>query len=607
MVGTVVTLIACDPSVAAANHGWIVRLAASITAAPGVVLVNNLDVWPDLVVVLGSEGAWTAGLARHAAALADSAVCVWIGRRTDPNGQPPRQLAFHVAALLDADAVEGPHTGSVLPIPGWYPALDALVHNGGGKVTWTGVEGASLGATALAKLAPHRDSPAQLTAATVALMAEADGPFRAAVATKWQTMAALKSVRGALARARLIRLLGEPERALDHLNFSGLLNNLQSTPTDDRSPSTAVHDDKSPSSVDDKLASTGGKSGTRGEDDGGAIVTLAKTAAGLAVLGEAVDCLLEADSADREKGGGTRGEWLSRAGDIVDRLVRARLPTVVADAAWLTRFAAAFAYDYPRPRIDALGAPLVSPPHVPMKIVNLDRRPDRWRNFQRQLDQYNNLARFPLDAQRWPAVDGLVWKRQGPQSVPPIFRVPKEGVLQNGERRKQLPFGAIGCFQSHVAILRALAADAPKPGKSDWWLFGEDDAVLGPMFVRDWAMLEQLLPDLTEAVDIIWCGFLQTPQTRWAAVMNCAPRRFVLSSQNEAQRLIGGTHGFLVSRRGARKLLDLYDKATEPITIGIDSWLYRAPVTQLTLDPPTILAQYYIASDPNSLDSDCAV
>jgi GR25 family glycosyltransferase involved in LPS biosynthesis len=71
------------------------------------------------------------------------------------------------------------------------------------------------------------------------------------------------------------------------------------------------------------------------------------------------------------------------------------------------------------------------------------------------------------------------------------------------------------------------------------------------------------------------------------------------------QASIGGTHGYLLSLRGARALLALAERTPAPITIGIDSFIYRSDLRQLTLDPPILFAQYLLPDDPATHDSDC--
>lgn len=242
--------------------------------------------------------------------------------------------------------------------------------------------------------------------------------------------------------------------------------------------------------------------------------------------------------------------------------------------------------------------------HIPMNIVNLTRRRDRWLQFQRQLDQLSQLSRLRIFARRNEAVDGLDLKARGLDAIRPCFR-PQE---TKNTSKALLPWGAIGCFMSHYNAWKSFAA-TPESEIGDWEFEGEDDAVFGPMFLRDWAMLERICPYLGAHWDVIWLGYHLPPETRWRdAIMNTAPRRFMLSGQNRVQGGIGGTFGYLVSRRGARKLVQLLD-AAEPhsISIGVDTWMFRnSSLCQLTLDPPTVLSHYFLPNDPATHDSDCA-
>jgi GR25 family glycosyltransferase involved in LPS biosynthesis len=601
--GAPVVLVVGDPARLAADQAWLQRLLSGLPAER-IRVTNQFDVWPDVLVVYGEDGPWTQPLNRHAQMLSQATLCVWIDAGDRAKGKvPPPGIAYHIRLLIapeappevmptpevpaapevpvaaDGDAEIGAmqdklaglmaaqtrlkaamfvtSAGGALTVPRWYRDFESCLDRRELTDAFVQKMLASSSLTREQRATWEGVSGAALTERARQIMAQNLKPVEQALATAWARLSTEKQIRQVLERARLLRVLGHPEHAIAALSKSGLLKHL-----------------------------TFGEV-TCGQGGSDAADALPSSGPELAALGLAFDCWLETGGTERR-----REAW-----GTIRRLIRSRAASIVGDPAWLTRFAAAF---------EICGGEVHA--RMPMKIVNLDRRPDRWLNFQRQAEQYKQL-----DVQRWPAVDGLELKRRGPETLSAHFRVPPPpaDAKNAAAAPRQLPWGAIGCFESHIAIWRALAASPSKSADSDlalsdWWFAGEDDGVLGPMFVRDWAMLAALGPDLAGEYDVIWLGWLQQPHVRWQSVMNCAPRRFMHSAQNETQRMIGGTHGYLISRRGAKKLLELFEQEKTPITVGVDSWMFRGPARQLTIDPPTVLAQYFLPNDPASQDSDCA-
>lgn len=238
-------------------------------------------------------------------------------------------------------------------------------------------------------------------------------------------------------------------------------------------------------------------------------------------------------------------------------------------------------------------------------ILNLKRRPELWQGITRQLDQFNLTTRLhvhvpSLDYIRIEAVDGLKdLKPKFPRSTPIQFRSPPT-----------LAWGTIGCWMTHLKIWKTIVQQ--KTNK--WYLVLEDDAIFGPMFARDITMLRRLVEDTTlhDEWDILWLGVHLNPFDRCHALMNTSLKFFTTPDNHPTQTEIGGTFGYLISDRGARNLLQLYDQETS-INTGIDTWMVRQarlPISdqnqtkrskQMTMYIPTIFSSYFIKEDERKL------
>lgn len=100
--------------------------------------------------------------------------------------------------------------------------------------------------------------------------------------------------------------------------------------------------------------------------------------------------------------------------------------------------------------------------------INLDRRPERWEEFQRGLP-----ADWPFgEVERFPAVDGHA------AAIPDWYGAPRATDNHPNHAMRQNLLGAWGCLQSHLAAWRSVM-DAGQRSV----LVLEDDAV----FVEDFA------------------------------------------------------------------------------------------------------------------------
>jgi GR25 family glycosyltransferase involved in LPS biosynthesis len=105
---------------------------------------------------------------------------------------------------------------------------------------------------------------------------------------------------------------------------------------------------------------------------------------------------------------------------------------------------------------------------IPMFCINLDRRPDRWRNFTNQ----PGVKRLGNQIKRWSAVDGknIDWKND-----PNVSLVCKRNILEKSRRAHEEleSVGGVGCAYSHISIWKWLAQSS-----HDACLIFEDDLIL---------------------------------------------------------------------------------------------------------------------------------
>ena len=171
---------------------------------------------------------------------------------------------------------------------------------------------------------------------------------------------------------------------------------------------------------------------------------------------------------------------------------------------------------------------------LPVYVINLDRRPDRWQAIS------DNLDRIGVAAQRIPAVDAQqLAERQ------------KEEIARGNGPLFAINLGAAACIQGHRKAMTALL-ESPHPAA----LILEDDAELAsdtPALLEstDWWPAGAMVVRLEDGLDKLRllrrpCG--ATPTGRRL-------HRF--------ERWMPGSAGYLVNREGARLALDAFADPTE--------------------------------------------
>jgi glycosyl transferase family 25 len=164
--------------------------------------------------------------------------------------------------------------------------------------------------------------------------------------------------------------------------------------------------------------------------------------------------------------------------------------------------------------------------HIPVLVINLDRSSDRLAYMREQ------AVRIGFEFKRVPAVDGL----RVPADLAPYFL----HITRN--KTPIIDDGAVGCYASHLSACRHIvASQAPVT------LVLEDDVTLP----ND---LAHILDETLNALPAGWDFVQLAKPTRRAfkplAALPCG-RDLVRYSQ-----IPSGTHGYLISRAGAAKLLN---------------------------------------------------
>jgi glycosyl transferase family 25 len=209
--------------------------------------------------------------------------------------------------------------------------------------------------------------------------------------------------------------------------------------------------------------------------------------------------------------------------------------------------------------------------------INLDRRPDRNDNV-RQLLKTHNLERIST---RIPAVDG---------SKLNLNDVPKNIITQKGiddaknrHERVGIPLtvGAIGCAMSHRNAWRRIID--LNIGSA---LILEDDIRIDPEFHQKMRKYKHHVP---KNYDVIFIGY--HPATVVYMDHSNPVNQIFLRTKK-----VYGLFGYIVSRKGAEKLLKMF-----PITQQIDTEMYRA-IPTLGLDMYLVKPVHrVITSDPSEI------
>ena len=188
-----------------------------------------------------------------------------------------------------------------------------------------------------------------------------------------------------------------------------------------------------------------------------------------------------------------------------------------------------------------------------VKVINLARRHERLDGFRARVADAGDEG-FLARVERFEAIDG-----RDLELIPEIRYLFRDNDF--GYRRS-----VVGCALSHLALWSDLAArDAPG------MLVFEDDATLCPGFNRRLEEICTALDQQAPGFDVAFLGITDwQPRPEDDFDENhgvVGVRRF------EGSRYLGGTFAYIVSRRGAQRLLALVER--DGIQNGIDRFIHR--------------------------------
>jgi len=176
-------------------------------------------------------------------------------------------------------------------------------------------------------------------------------------------------------------------------------------------------------------------------------------------------------------------------------------------------------------------------------VVNLDKRKDRWEKFLQQKE-----TEF-LKYNRFPAIDG--------NNLTPNEALQSIFDGNDFNMRK----GMVGCAMSHIALYTLLVNS---PNNESIMCVLEDDVTFVPSFQEKFLNLVSQLSTNQNFKDWDMCylGHHVWPQYVTDKTYNKTdlPTVEKWTAEQSLEKSIGGTGGYLITKNGARKLLDFINK-----------------------------------------------
>ena len=215
----------------------------------------------------------------------------------------------------------------------------------------------------------------------------------------------------------------------------------------------------------------------------------------------------------------------------------------------------------------------------PTFVVNLDRRPDRWKTFSAQplVKQFSQLKRFSaVDGNK---LDVLNDKRISPGTRQNIMR-----KYRRSDYEINTP-GAIGATFSHSSIWREFLQT-----NAEYVVIFEDDTMVRK---KDLDLITKLIPRLPQEWDMWLLG-----HHTWN--IKSTPLTSNVESWHKVQQFTGA-HAYILNRRGAELLLE----EIFPIDTHIEYYISAmANLKGLKLIKHPSLCMTYFAAANEEADSD---
>lgn len=222
---------------------------------------------------------------------------------------------------------------------------------------------------------------------------------------------------------------------------------------------------------------------------------------------------------------------------------------------------------------------------VPIKVINLGRRPDRWINMKSKLDKVG-LKMY----ERADAIDGkkLLWSEQLEEYFSPVGRSWKRNPY--GPHRWQR--GVIGCSLSHIGLWKEIA-HSDKP----FHLILEDDirfdiscfVVPQEEKTSRWNKLWKVLSKDTNW-DVVHFG---TTDGKYNQELDSLPEShrevgLLLMDAMTCRSHLGGAYAYALTPRGAAKLLDALERHGMPQPVDFFLYEHMDSVVTYKVDPSVI-------------------
>lgn len=204
-------------------------------------------------------------------------------------------------------------------------------------------------------------------------------------------------------------------------------------------------------------------------------------------------------------------------------------------------------------------------------VINMDRRVDRYEKFQKE---FQSRVLNPI---RFSAIDG--------KSLKPNFKLNK--IFEGNDYNMRA--GIAGCALSHISLWISLLNS-----NDEEYCVLEDD-IKGKDFDNDFINIYQAIEK--ETYDILFLSYhLRNPNTNNA---------LVLSKKNFKESLdfsLGGTGGYLITKKGAKKILEYIEKYS--MTNAIDTVIQKASddLSVYYCNPPIFETECY--DHNNEIDTD---
>lgn len=215
-------------------------------------------------------------------------------------------------------------------------------------------------------------------------------------------------------------------------------------------------------------------------------------------------------------------------------------------------------------------------------VMNLDRRPDRMTEFNKHVKSTNFL-----DIERFSAIDGskLV-------STPQL-----QQIFENNDYNMRE--GMVGCAMSHINLYIQLLKD---PNNDTYCIF-EDDIDFVPDFQN------KLLLCVNQLHNTNW-DMLYLGHHLWSHHIDenvysktLTPKIEQFNREKSLQVSLGGTGGYMITKRGAEKLLDFINLTG--MTNGIDTVQQKsADILNIFYTYPHLIYSECIKNNPETCDTD---